>query len=309
MTEMANQPLTRITPSTFTLQWLKTWQNNQTINTFTVPARPNISTTIINPWLAASGGVSLNLGIAPFRLLAIVNRLDLRTGGGGYAGSTGDAGELRFVFGAVIPGSQCQLLPFTVIFEYGVPLRGCVNVRSWAQQWVNLSTLAVGSPAFNTALQAITDQVVLRNAAPAKPNGSALNQLRTNEIAIGSPWELRQFNLLSPIDILHETPVFRTPDVHFNAADPTWTGSTLLDSFITANKVPIDNGTYIIPLSFLATPFLQDIRPIAPRPNGQIFLAISRISRRSIDVVDTDDRRHRRTRDGHGYGRARAGQG
>jgi len=262
MTEMANQPLTRITPSTFTLQWLKTWQNNQTINTFTVPARPNISTTIINPWLAASGGVSLNLGIAPFRLLAIVNRLDLRTGGGGYAGSTGDAGELRFVFGAVIPGSQCQLLPFTVIFEYGVPLRGCVNVRSWAQQWVNLSTLAVGSPAFNTALQAITDQVVLRNAAPAKPNGSALNQLRTNEIAIGSPWELRQFNLLSPIDILQETPVFRTPDVHFNAADPTWTGSTLLDSFITANKIPIDNGTYTIPLSFLATPFLGGAAPV-----------------------------------------------
>ena len=151
MTEMANQPLTGITPAAFTMQWLQKWQVNQTVNTFNVPARPNITTTIINPWLAASGGVSLNLGIAPFRLLAIVNRLDLRTGGGGYAGSTGDAGELRFVFGAVVPGTTCQLLPFTVIFEYGVPIRGCVGVRSWAQQWVALSSLVVGSAAYNAA--------------------------------------------------------------------------------------------------------------------------------------------------------------
>jgi hypothetical protein len=262
MTEMANQPLTGITPAAFTMQWLQKWQVNQTVNTFNVPARPNITTSIINPWLAASGGVSLNLGIAPFRLLAIVNRLDLRTGGGSYAGSTGDAGELRFVFGAVVPGTTCQLLPFTVIFEYGVPIRGCVNVRSWAQQWVSLSSLVVGSAAYNAALQAITDQVVLRNKAPAKPNGSALNQLRTNEIAIGSPWELRQFNLVSPIDFLRETPVFRTPAVRFNAQDPTWSGSTLLDNFILANLVPINNGTYTIPLSFSATPFQGGASPV-----------------------------------------------
>jgi len=266
MTEMANQPLTGINPSTFVMQWLQTWQANQTINTFNVPARPNIATQIINPWLAASGGASLDLGIAPFRLLAIVNRLDLRTGSGGYGGSTGNAGELRFVFGAVKPGRTCQLLPFTVILEYGVPIRGCAPVRSWAQQWVNLSSLTLGSSTYNAALQAITDQVVLRNAAPSKPNGSALNQLRTNEIAIGSPWELRQFNLLNPIDFLHETPVFQTPDMRFNAADPGWSGSTLLDTFITSTPAGAT-----IPTSFLATHFLGGAAPVTGNNTGYFW--------------------------------------
>jgi hypothetical protein len=257
MTEMANQPLTGINPSTFVMQWLQTWQASQTINTFNVPARPNIATQVINAWLAASGGVSLDLGIAPLRLLAIVNRLDLRTGSGGYGGSTGNAGELRFVFGVVKPGRTCQLLPFTVILEYGVPIQGCLQVKSWAQQWVALNSLALGSAAYNAALQAITDQVVLRNKAPSKPNGSALNQLRTNERAIGAPWELRQFNLLSPLDFLHETPVFQTPDNRFNAADPGWSGSTLLDTFLTSTPAGA-----LVPLTFLGVPFLGGASPV-----------------------------------------------
>ncbi|HEY0482443.1 MAG TPA: hypothetical protein VGD37_33210 [Kofleriaceae bacterium] len=258
MTEMANQPLTGINPSNFVMQWLRTWQVNQSINTFNVPARTNINTQIINPWLAASGGRTLDLGIAPFRLLAIVNRLDLRTGSGGYGGSTGNAGELRFVFGAVKgSGRTCQLLPFTVILEYGVPIQGCVSVRSWAQQWVNLNGLALGSAAYNAALQAITDQVVLRNDAPGKPNGSALNQLRTNEIALASPWELRQFNLTTPISFLRETPVFQTPDRSFNAADPFWSGSTLLDTFVMSTPAGAT-----VPLSFLGTPFLGGAAPV-----------------------------------------------
>jgi hypothetical protein len=257
MTEMANQPLTGINPSNFVMQWLQTWQVNQTINTFNVPARPNIATQIINPWLMASGGSSLDLGIAPFRLLAIVNRLDLRTGSSHYGGSTGNAGELRFVFGLVKPGRVCQLLPMTVILEYGVPISGCLPVKSWAQQWVNLNSLALGSAAYNAALQAITDQVVLRNKAPGKPNGSALNQLRTNEIAIGNPWELRQFNLRSPIDFLHENPVAQTPDVRFNAFDPGWSGSTLLDTYIQTTPIGAT-----VPLSFLGTPFLGGASPV-----------------------------------------------
>jgi hypothetical protein len=257
MTEMANQPLTGISPSAFVMQWLQTWQANQTINTFTVPARPNVATQIINPWLAASGGSSLDLSIAPLRLLAIVNRLDLRTGSSHYGGSTGNAGELRFVFGVVKPGRTCQLLPMTVILEYGVPIRGCLPVKSWAQQWVNLSSLALGSAAYNTALQAITDQVVLRNDAPGKPNGSALNQLRTNEIAIGSPWELRQFNLLSPVDFLHETPVAQTPDVRFNAFDPGWSGSTLLDLYIKTTAIGAT-----VPPAFMTVPFLGGASPV-----------------------------------------------
>jgi hypothetical protein len=151
----------------------------------------------------------------------------------------------------VKPGTTCQLLPFTVIFEYGVPRNGCVPVRSWAQQWVALSSLALGSPAYEAALQALTDQVILRNAAPSKPNGSALNQLRTNEIALAAPWELRQFNLLNPLDFLHEQPAFNTPHIAFN-------NSPTLDQFIMTTPV----GTPV-PASFLASPFLAASAPVS----------------------------------------------
>jgi len=286
MTEMANQPLTGINPSTFVMQWLQTWQASQTVNTFNVPARPNIAAQVITPWLTASGGASLDLGIAPFRLLAIVNRLDLRTGSSSYGGSTGNAGELRFVFGAVKPGRSCQLLPFTVILEFGVPIRGCLPVKSWAQQWVNLSSLALGSAAYDAALQAITDQVVLRNQAPGKPNGSALNQLRTNEIALASPWELRQFNLLSPLDFLHESPVAQTPDVRFNAFDPGWSGSTLLDQFLQATPAGAT-----VPLSFLGTPFLGGAAPVTGNNLNYIWMT-STLDLNPADPGNWNQRRH-----------------
>lgn len=283
MTEMANQPLTGIDPSDFVLQWLQTWQTTQTINSFNAAARPNITSQVISPWLAASGGVKLNLGIAPFRLLAIVNRLDLRTGSSFYGGTTGNAGELRFVFGVVRPGTTCQLLPFAVILEYGVPINGCTNVRTWAQQWVSLGSLPLGSAAYNTALQALTDQVVLRNAAPAKPNGSALNQLRTNEIALAIPWEVRQFNLLTvPTDTLHETSNAQTPDVSFNA-------STTLDNFITTNKADIDNGTYVVPQVFSAVPFLGAATPIL---NTNVFWNVHALDLDPAHVPNYNNTRH-----------------
>jgi hypothetical protein len=267
MTELANQPLTGIDPANMVMQWLQTWQTNQTVNTFTVAARPAITPDIIAPWLAASGGVKLDLGIAPFRLLAIVNRIDLRTGSSGLGGTTGNAGEVRFVFGAVIPGPTCQLLPFTVIFEYGVPITGCLDVRTWAKQWVSLGNLTLGTAPYNAALQALTDKVVLRNAAPGKPNGSALDQLRTNENALNVVWELRQFNLLAfPSDSLHQTPVFRTPDIKYNAADPLfWNHTTSVDTWIVGNKAQIDDGSYVLPLTVSGAGFLGGS---ALNPNG-----------------------------------------
>src|SRR5262249_5634993 len=83
-----------------------------------------------------------------------------------------------------------------------------------------------------------------------------LNQLRTNEIALASPWELRQFNLTTPISFLHETAVAQTPDIHFNAADPFWSGSTLLDTFITTTAAGAT-----VPASFLGVPSLGASAP------------------------------------------------
>lgn len=88
----------------------------------------------------------------------------------------------------------CSLAHFTVIFEYGVPISGCSVVQQYARQWVNLCGTPFGAT-FNTRLQQITDRFTTMNAAPGLPNNSALNQLRTNEIALASPWELREFVL------------------------------------------------------------------------------------------------------------------
>ena len=84
-------------------------QNGWTVNRDLVPARPNIN-ALLNGWLQGDPG-ELNLDVSPFRLLAIVNRLDLREAVG--YGGPGTAGELRFVFGLVeaLGGSRSDVLP------------------------------------------------------------------------------------------------------------------------------------------------------------------------------------------------------
>ena len=253
MTEMANQPFTGVTPSNFVRQWLNNWILTQAVNGDTVTARAAIQSTIITPWEIKSGvgpGGALNLKFAPFKLLAIVNRIDLKANTV-YGG--GNAGEGRFVFCAV--DSMCNPLQFTVIFEYGVPLSGCAAVQNWGQQWVNLGSLALGSPAYNTALEAITEQFVKRNANPAKPNGSALNQLRTDDIELdfGAGWELREFHLSPVTKLLTEATVKQTPAFVKNF-------SSDLATYIVSNGPAIVAETNAVPLTFPgATPFLGGV--------------------------------------------------
>jgi hypothetical protein len=146
----------------------------------------------------------LDLDAAPFRLSAIVNRIDLGASvdgpsgyGGGSTSQPVDAGELRFVFG-VQNLDTCNVLRFSVIFEYGVPITGCTDVRSFAREWTKLNNPAFAprfSPAWLAHLESVTESVVKNGAAPAKGNQNALNQIRTNEFALGAPWELREFTL------------------------------------------------------------------------------------------------------------------
>jgi len=90
MTEMANQPLTGIAPPTFTEQWLKHWTFNPSINGWSVPARPAITTKLLNSWPRVNN--ALDLTRSPFKLVAIVNRPDLANPRGGAYGG-GEAGE------------------------------------------------------------------------------------------------------------------------------------------------------------------------------------------------------------------------
>jgi hypothetical protein len=259
MTEMANPPLTGVTPSTFVLTWLKQWTVPQPINGPAVPARTQIITKVINPWQVASGGGTLNMAKAPLRLLAIVNRIDLHDNVA-YGASSG--GELRFVFGVL--GTNCQPTPFAVILEYGVPPMSCPALKAYAQKWQALTGMTPGTPAYNAALQAITDPITKHGAMPSKPNGSAINQVRTNEISLAAPWELREFRV-DATHLLRETTTKQTPIGTFN-------DTAVFTAQANANAAAILNHTYVVPLTIpVNVPYLSGNAPIPSAPGKPTF--------------------------------------
>ncbi len=272
MTQMANTAATGISASDFTEQWLNQWNSTQVVNSWSVPARTAMNTKILNPWPRIGG--KLDMTKSPFKLVAIINRLDLGKGNGpvGYGGSSG-AGELRFVFAAADKSSGCAIGPFLVIFEFGVPINGCFAVQSWAQQWLALSNpgVVLGSAAFNASLQNITQQVVVANAAPTKANGSAINQIRTNEnMLITVPWQLREFTLSAsgptPNFLAHHTVALTPGDSRNN--------TTIFRDFVNTNQTAILNNSYGVPLTFpsITTNYLG-ARPEIPTPSNAFWRA------------------------------------
>ncbi len=192
--------MTRMAPSDtaagqFLKDWLDTWRKGGTVNSFELDKRAAIDARVIGPWMEKDGETSFenwkpNFANAPFRLLAVVYRPDLVKENEG--GDFENAGEGRFVFAAL--DEVGNALPFTVIFEYGLVGTDRADVKAWAERWHALGPLEFGAD-YNEALQLITDLFSGRDSDSRKPNGNALNQLRTNEIALGRPWQLREFNI------------------------------------------------------------------------------------------------------------------
>ena len=236
--------------SDFVLHLLESWETDQALNGFTATARPSIRTLVIEPWLRKSGGTKLDFRFAPFRLLAIVNRLDLRDTLGGKHNL--DAGEGRFVFGVLDEAGN--KLPFTVIFEYEQPAAKGKDIQAWAESWHALGSLPFG-PGYNQALQAITSAFAGPNC-PDKPNKSCLNQIRTNDAALaadgtdpnlstGKLWELREFHLSSSTGYLEPHTTKQTPDESLNGSSP-------LSSFLRANAAGILANTQPLPSTMTA---------------------------------------------------------
>lgn len=250
MSEMANHSATGIHPEDFVEHWFEQWTQDQFINTWEIEQRATGSQALLDTWPRLPNG-RLDLAQAPFRLLAIVNRSDLRENSG-YGGTS--AGEARFVFGLLncngafdIGGGQTT--ESTVILEYGIDKATCFGVRDWAQQWQALDALSVGSAAFNAALQDITDQFTLSNARPSQlPNRSAINQVRSNELNFTFPnWELRESKLCSNAQTcsgnLEHTTTAQTPS---KLVDNT----AALRDFINENNFLILIGAHTVPLSY-----------------------------------------------------------
>jgi hypothetical protein len=182
------------------------------VNTFVPPSRAGTRSQLLAAWGKTTGSdakLYLTFDKAPFKLLAIVNRLDIVKKGK----TAVTAGEGRFVYGFTGGG------PMTVILEYDLPIaaasnRGMINILAWVRKWQNLKTFltdtntavtgtqpnqAVGAalsfrdkPGYLAALEQVTEMWANR-AAQKRTGGTqaAISQIRTNEI-LSSPWELRE---------------------------------------------------------------------------------------------------------------------
>ena len=279
ISNMANFSMTGIHPKDLMHSWFMNYVNPVVVNGQTISERRQIINLFIAPWFLKIGIVpnlssvtasnwdslwniapeSALLKTAPFKLMAIVNRLDLR-GNSGYAGSFNNAGETRFIFTLIDPnkgdsagtrglgnnglitgmpplqvGNEfggANLIDWkgmNVIFEYGNTEKNLCDLVKFANEWVNLSTMTLGSATYNTALEAITRTVIDANAAPGKINGSAINRVRTNE---------RIFDTASPIDI----PTWELSDWEFRQFELQKTG---LFAQVTLTNTPVNAANAI----------------------------------------------------------------
>lgn len=233
-------------PQVLAAEWLHQWEIPLVVNGFPVPSRPGIRSLVIDPWLVASGCLAgspitgpgacpLDLKQAPFRLLAISNRVDLECAD--YTGA--GPGEARFIFGVL--DASGNPLRAAVIFEYRLPpQRASVpyTPENWENDWHALSTLAIGSPTYLTVLEGILNDITAVGAAPGGPNlGTSIGQVRTNEIAFGSGWKLREMHLIPGSgvpngDLLLASTTAETPDDSMNL-------SSSLDAYLDANAAAL----------------------------------------------------------------------
>jgi hypothetical protein len=263
--------------SALVTEWLATWETDQAPNpgVSASRARPSIRLMVTEPWRIASGCAAddaacvLDMTKAPFRLMAIVNRPDLRVVAND---ATAIGGEGRFVFQVVGPTlgisaetSQLAVMDptpkpqkFTVIFEYSLPVAANVDTITWARRWHTLGAIPFG-PAFNARLRTITNDFAGADRDPRRPRGNALDQLRTNEVALQGArfpatgfvaakqfWELREFHLTDAGLTPHTVNLEPSRDFDIARTGQTGTEGTRsieLADYLTGNAAAVLAGT------------------------------------------------------------------
>ena len=222
------------------------WLIDQSVNGFTVAARPAMQQVLLDIWPRTATG-ALDLDQSPLRLQAIVNRVDLRNI------AAGSAGEGRFVFGVDGPGGFPQ--QFTLIFEYNLPASTPAEAAVWSNLWHSLSSHPFPSEEYNAALEVVTRRFSDRNSAPGAVNGSALINVRTNEIVLSNVgrWELREFGLSAATGFFQEATVKETPDLGFN-------GSQVFSDFVNQNApaiiAEVPGAAGVVASQFEGAPFM-----------------------------------------------------
>ena len=223
-----------VSPMELARRWLAHWEQDQVVNGFTIPQRSGIG-GLIARWQQSG----FDPAQAPFRLLAIVHRIDLRHDI--LLGGPSSAGENRFVFCAVDAGGNP--MQFTVIFEYGIQVANVEEVRQEGIKWANLQTWEPGTPIYNDNLKILTEETV----RVADGTHARLDQLRTNEIELGSPWQLREFKISNGPDdtgFFRMTTTKQTPD---NSLGKNAVPAAALAGWANANAADVLLDRHILP--------------------------------------------------------------
>jgi hypothetical protein len=179
-----------ITPSTYVSRWMNEWHSLQVINEQYVYSV--VASQVLESWNRFASDTTMPLYKAPFYLLAIVNRLDLRK-----HRPNGEplGGELRFIFGilhAVEGTNPCPTTFYdgvsTLIFEYS-PVKvddasGSAEnkIRNYASRWLALSEMS--GEDYRNKLDDLTEEVI---------NNGRLLRIRTNEQAAAGRWDQMEF--------------------------------------------------------------------------------------------------------------------
>ncbi|MEY4545907.1 MAG: hypothetical protein RL685_2102 [Pseudomonadota bacterium] len=182
-------------PFDFTRSWLAAWSSASRVGPAAAPVtpRPRATEVLHDGWLSAAGvpasgadagaaAAPPSWSVAPFELIAVVNRVDLAA-----EACSGPAGELRYVYAALDPQTS-EVLDVTLILE--VPYPTTRPAADWARDWQELAGRA---PAERPQALAELALAVQQAADPLRA------RLRSNEIALAEPeqpsWELREFRL------------------------------------------------------------------------------------------------------------------
>lgn len=212
--------------------WLNAWQRDTHVNFRTVPGDASaVLSDILVRWTGAQG--QLDPVRAPFRLIAIVNRIDRADLARGLAG------DARFVFAPTERDGRPRE-DFTIIVEYDVPAGDRRALVDWAQRWKALDQHPLGTVAFRNALANITDEFSRRRPV----------RIRTNKLVGPSTWQLREFASRDgsvAANTVKDTPLLEV-----------WpTDMERVREWITASSLEIRAGTAEVPMLFRNNPFLS----------------------------------------------------
>lgn len=216
--------------SAFVRGWLEQWTTVTRVGPADAPVtpRPGVRDVLLDPWEKSSYGSSASpsLARAPFRLIAIVNRLDLAVD------PCEPGGELRFVYTAVAPGAD-KPLDMTVIVELPYPM--VKTPHAWAAAWH--AAASKHGDEYIAAIDTLTTGV-REHTDPANV------RVRTNERALApqAGWELREFHLAGS-DLVQ---------VSLDATPREDASASALAKDITAHESELSMARYTLPVQMRA---------------------------------------------------------